>query len=406
MRSRLLCLSASLVLSLGIPSLAHAEDLVLGMSAAFSGPSRGLGIELYRGAQACFQDMNEAGGIHGRKIVIKAYDDGYNPVPAIENTVRLIEQDNVFLLFGYVGTPTVTRTLPLLKRYQDRSVLLFCPFTGAEPQRQPPYDGFVFNLRASYAEETAGLVEQFIRVGRKRIAVFYQIDAYGRSGWEGVRKALAGHHLTITAEATYRRGTPFEQSMRPQVDILRRAEPEAVICVGSYAACAAFVRDARDAGWDVPIANVSFVGSENLLRLLTQGDRDYTRNLLNSQVVPSYFRTELPAVRDYRRLMEKLDPKLPAELGAGDYQVMPYSYVSLEGYLDARLLVEVLKRMGPEMKKSDLRRVAEALEHIDLGIEEPAGFSPRKHQALDRVYFTEVENGRFVPVKSWEKYSR
>jgi len=102
----------------------------------------------------------------------------------------LIEQDHAFVLFNYVGTPTVTRTLPLLKRYEKREVLLLCPFTGAEPQRRPPYDEFVFNLRASYGQETAGLVKQFVEVGRKRIGVFYQIDAYGRSGWEGVRDAL------------------------------------------------------------------------------------------------------------------------------------------------------------------------------------------------------------------------
>src|SRR5439155_14571547 len=148
-----------------------------GMSAAFRGPSRGLGIELYRGSKAYFDHVNEAGGVHGRKIAIKAYDDGYNPLPAIENTIRLIEKDNVFLLFNYVGTPTVTRCLPLLKQHGDQAVFLFFPFTGAEPQRQPPYDEFVFNLRASYYQETKRLVEEFVKIGRKRIAVFYQIDA-------------------------------------------------------------------------------------------------------------------------------------------------------------------------------------------------------------------------------------
>ena len=99
--------------------------------------------------------------------------------------MRLVEDDHVFLLFGYVGTPTVTRVLPLIRRYSDRPVYLFFPFTGAQPQRQPPYTECVFNLRASYQEETAGLVEPFLRIGRQRIAVFYQIDAYGRSGWDG-----------------------------------------------------------------------------------------------------------------------------------------------------------------------------------------------------------------------------
>jgi ABC-type branched-subunit amino acid transport system substrate-binding protein len=207
------------------------------MSAAFRGPSRGLGIELYRGSMAYFTEVNKAGGVHGRKIVIKPYDDGYSPVPAIANTVRLIEKDDVFLLFNYVGTPTVTRVLPLLKTHSDQSMFLFCPFTGAEPHRQPPYSEFVFNLRASYLQETAGLVENFLKIGRKRIGVFYQIDAYGRNGWHGVRQALAKNGLKMAGEATYKRGAAYTESMSRHVEILRRDDPDAVICVGSYAAC-------------------------------------------------------------------------------------------------------------------------------------------------------------------------
>jgi branched-chain amino acid transport system substrate-binding protein len=143
-----------------------AEEIMAGMSAPFKGPSKGLGIELYRGSMAYFDQVNSEGGVHGRKIVIKAYDDGYIPVPAVENTVRLIDKDNVFLLFDYVGTPTTTRCLPLLKLHRDQSIFLFFPFTGAEPQRQPPYSEFAFNLRASYYQETGGLVDHFIKIGR------------------------------------------------------------------------------------------------------------------------------------------------------------------------------------------------------------------------------------------------
>ena len=139
---------------------------------------------------AYFDAVNAAGGVNGRQIVVRAYDDGYNPTPAIDNTIQLVEQDDVFLLFNYVGTPTVTRVLPLLSRYQDQSMYLFFPFTGAQPQREPPYEPYVFNLRASYRQETAGLVDNFVSAGRNRVAVFYQADAYGRSGWDGVKRAL------------------------------------------------------------------------------------------------------------------------------------------------------------------------------------------------------------------------
>ena len=295
-RSRIRQLAAlALVVLTGVlaaPGAAFAaDDIVIGMSAAFTGSSRGLGIELYRGAMAALEEKNQHGGIKGRKIVIKAYDDGYKPSDAVDNTIKLVEDDKVLLLFGYVGTPTTTRVLPLLKRYQERNVLLFFPFTGAEPMRRFPYDSSVYNLRASYAQETGGLVDHFVASGRKKIGVYYQIDAYGRSGWEGVKKGLARHDLKMAGEATYRRGDAFDQSKSEQVKILREAGADAVICIGAYGACAAFIRDARDADWDVPIANVSFVGSETMLSVLVHAgkakDKVYTRNLINSQVVPA-----------------------------------------------------------------------------------------------------------------------
>ena len=190
------------------------NEILLGTSAAFSGPSRGLGIELYRGAQAYFTQVNEQGGIRGRRITLKLYDDGYQPVPSVQNTMELLLADQVFALFGYVGTPTVTRVLPILKKFQEENVYMFFPFTGAQPQREPPYGEFAFNLRASYREETAGLVENFIGIGRRRIAVFYQADAYGRSGWAGVREALGARGEQIAGEATYTRGAQYSGSMR------------------------------------------------------------------------------------------------------------------------------------------------------------------------------------------------
>ena len=167
------------------------SEIVLGTSAAFSGPSRGLGIELFRGASAYFEHVNRNGGVRGRRIVLRTYDDGYQPDPSVQNTMTLMLEDEVFALFGYVGTPTVTRVLPMLKKFQERQVYLFFPFTGAQPQREPPYGPFAFNLRASYRQETAGLVQNFVGIGRKRIAVFYQADAYGRSApcLETVRRA-------------------------------------------------------------------------------------------------------------------------------------------------------------------------------------------------------------------------
>jgi ABC-type branched-subunit amino acid transport system substrate-binding protein len=388
-----------------------AEDtIVIGMSAAFRGPTRGLGIELFRGSMAYIDHINRTGGIRGKKIVIKAYDDGYDPIPAVENTIRLVEKDDVLLLFDYLGTPTVTRVLPLLRNYSDRNVLLFFPFTGAEPHRQPPYDSFVFNLRASYAQEVGGLVDNFVKIGRTRIAVFYQVDAYGRSGWNGARVALAKHGLRIVGEATYRRGTKHTESLMEQVEILKRSNPDAVISISTYAAGAAFIRDARNAGLNVPIANVSFVGTEFLIDLLLQtgkeNRRDYTTNLINSQVVPSYEDTSLPAAREYRTLMKSSRAMPPVELIEEGYAPLEYNFVSFEGFLNAKVLVEILKRFEQLPEKHRLKHVVEGIARLDIGIDTPVSFGPGKHQGLDKIYYTTVRNGRVVPVTSWEAWKR
>ena len=385
------------------------DEIVLGVSAAFSGPSRGLGTELYRGSMAFFNHVNENGGVNGRRITMKLLDDGYQPDPCVANTIELIQDDSVFLLFNYVGTPTVTRALPVLKKFRDQQVYLFFPFTGAEPQREPPYGEFAFNLRASYRQETAGLVDNFLRIGRRRVAVFYQNDAYGRSGWAGVREALARHGETMAGEATYMRGTQFGASMREQVEILQARSPDAVICIGAYQACAAFARDAEDLGLHIPVANVSFVGSENLLALMREGRADadsHTRFLVNSQVVPSYEDTSLPAVREYHEMMARYDPPPPDNVERitpnEPYETFPQSFVSLEGFVNAKLITEIVRRMGDDPRRSGIEEAVFNVRSYDLGVGEQVRFGPDLRQGLQRVYYTVPEGGRFVPLDDWE----
>jgi len=411
---RICCVALTAVLILaglaGGQSQLQAKEIRIGMSAAFSGASRGLGIELYRGAMAYFDHINKMGGVNGHTIRLLAYDDGYDPIPAIENTIRFIEQDDVFCLFSYVGTPTVTRVLPLLKSYRKRNVYMLFPFTGAQPQREFPYSDFVFNLRASYQQETAGLVANLVRKGYFRIGVFYQADAYGRSGWDGTRRELARHNLRIIGEATYRRGARFAESFREQASIWRGSGANAIISIGAYAACAGFIRDARDMGWDVPIANVSFVDSQNMAALLQQtGSRKsakYTRRLINSQVVPCCDTEELPAVREYYDLIRAFKLNLPPQFSRSDYQPQAVSPVSFEGYLNAKLLVEIISRMGSNVDRSRLKVVIESIENYDAGIDVPISFNPQKHQALDIVYYTTMQGGKWVALKDWATWSK
>ena len=418
MRTVVACLAAAIAVAASSPTLRSqtrppeaADAIVLGMSAAFSGASGQLGAELYRGAQAYFAEVNDKGGINGHPIVIKAIDDQYDPVRAIRNTIELIDKEHVPLLFGYVGTPTVTRVLPLIRRYGAQAPYLLFPFTGAQPHRTPPYNDYVYNLRASYLEETAGLVDNFVRVGRTRVAIFYQADAYGRSGWDGVRRALDAHNLKIVAEATYRRGDGYGVSKKAQVEALRQANPDVVISIGAYAACAAFIRDAVDAGWSVPIANVSFVGSEAMLDLLLKEQqatgRDYTGKLVNSQVVPSFENDTLPAVREYKALLARHRPQLPEGLGDSVQRGGSHlSFVSLEGFLDAKLLVEVIRRAKGEIDRNSLHTAFSSLNNFDLGIDGDVSYAFGRTQGLNQVYYTRIEKGRLVPLDDWARWQK
>jgi ABC-type branched-subunit amino acid transport system substrate-binding protein len=382
-----------------------SREIRIGMSAAFKGTAAGLGTEFYRGAQAYYDEVNARGGVYGRTLTVIGLDDNYEPLPCVRNTIQLLEKDPVFFLSNYVGTPTLTRALPVIKRYADQQVVLVGNFTGAQPQREAPYVEHVFNVRASYRQEMAALVERFWQSGARRIGVFSQADAYGRSGTDGVSRALAARGARITAETTYQRGAQFADDVAPAVTALRRAGVDAVLCTGAYQGCGAFVRTARDLGWTVPISNVSLVGSDAMLRLLVQHGkttgRDYTRALVNSQVVPSYDDVSLPGVVEYRGLMDRYNPTVPAALRDDRYAPQRYSFISLEGYVNARVIVEALRRAGPHPTRSGLRHALESLKAFDLGIGATLSFGPDRHQGLDSVYFTRVDGERWVPITDW-----
>lgn len=370
------------------------QELVIGQPAAFSGPSAGLGIEMWRGASAAFAEANAAGGVHGRKLRLAVADDAYDAEKAAVAVARLIARDHVFALFGGVGTPTMVKALPVvLKHYLSEGLFYFANFTGAQPQREPPYDKAVFNVRASYREETRAMVNAFVKMGKRRIGIFVQDDAYGASGRDGVRRALKEHALDLAADTTYPRGQAFAIPMNQQLKILRDSNAEAVIAVGSYQACAALVRDARRSGWKVPIHNLSFVGADQMLRLLRDEEQAHpgeslTANLIFTQVVPQYDDTGIKLVREYRAAMDHFQATRPE--GVGDSSYSPpgkQSFGSLEGYLSARVFLEVLRRAGRDLTRRRFYEAAEAMGKFDLGLGVPLNLSPARHQALDAVWF-------------------
>jgi branched-chain amino acid transport system substrate-binding protein len=364
-----------------------AATIPIGVSNVQSGPSAILGIHLMQGSMAYFKRVNDRGGIHGRRLQVILKDDQYEPDPAVRNSYELITKDRVFFLFNYVGTPTLTRVLPLLKQFEGHNIVNVAPFTGAEPQRRPPYDRYVFNIRASYAAETRRLVDYLYAKGMRKIGVMTQADAYGKSGETGVMAALKPYGLRIVGKATYRRNAAYTKDMRAQVDSLRRSGADAVIAVATYAPCAAFIRDARLAGWHVPIANVSFVGAQPMLDRLRAESRsagmDLTANLINSEVVPLPSDTRYPLVRDYQSCV-------PQEAR---------SCISLEGWLNAAVVTEALRRAGPHPTRVDFIRAMESLGGWDPGLGAKLAFGPRCHQGLRNLWLMRSAGGRWVPAE-------
>lgn len=353
------------------------EDIKLGTSAVFSGSSRDLGVNYFIGGKVYFDRINNQGGIKGRNIKLIVYDDKYEPNPCIDNTIDLIKKDNVDLLFNYVGTPTTTAILPLLKIFDNEKIVLFGNLTGAGGQRSYPYSSYVFNIRASYKEETSKLVEYFIKRGYLNIGIVYQIDAYGRSGYEGVKERLHKSGYEIAAEATYVRGEKWNSSMTIQLDHLKDSGVEAIISVGSYEACAALIRDARVMGINVPIANISFVGAESLIALL-RSSRVSLENLYFTQVVPDYMSSKLPIIIEYNNIVSEnhLEP----------------NFISLEGFINAKLLVEVLKESDLEIKRANIKNIIENMEPVDIGLGRKVQFTSKDHQLLHDVHIFSVKS--------------
>jgi ABC-type branched-subunit amino acid transport system substrate-binding protein len=372
-------------------------EIVLGQSAAFSGPSAGLGIEMWRGASAAFSAVNDRGGVLGRKVRLVLADDAYDAEKAAPAVVGLIGQQHPFLLFGAVGTPTLVRALPVIrKRYEESGLFLFSDFTGAQPQRRPPYEQVVFNVRASYFEEAKAIVDAFVARGKTKVGTFVQDDAYGTDGREGVKRALKDHGLTLAADTTYPRGQTVDVSNDAQVKILRDSQVDAVVMVGSYQACAGFVRDVRRSGWGVVLDGVSFVGADQMLKLLQDEERragpGVISNLVNTQVVPYYEDQSVPVVRDYRAAIDRYDPRTPPGVGDGSYTPAKYSFGSLEGFVSARALVRVLEKAGRDLTRQNAYAAAEAMGRFDLGLGVDGELSHARHQVLDHVWFTQAKS--------------
>jgi ABC-type branched-subunit amino acid transport system substrate-binding protein len=331
---------------------------------------------------------NANGGVHGRQLRLIAVDDGYEPARTATSMRQLYERDQVFGLIGNVGTPTAVVALPYAL---ERRMLFFGAFTGAGLLRNDPPDRYVFNYRASYAEETAAVVNYLVKVRHiapEQIAVFAQQDAYGDAGFAGVAKAIRSLRGDETAilRLNYQRNTIDVEDAVNQLQQRRRFPIKAVIMVPTYRAAAKFIEKTRDLYPDMIYTSVSFVGSTALAGELMLLGKKYATGVIVTQVVPAVD-GHSSLVLDYKSALAKYFPGQEPD------------YVSLEGYVDANLLIAALQRTGPQLDTERLVGTLENLRDLDVGLGAPVGFSRSEHQGVHKVWGTQLDaNGHYQPL--------
>lgn len=373
---------AVLVLLLGWAALggweARAGEVKVGMVSVLSGPAEALGKGMKQGLEAYFDKINAAGGVNGNTLKFVALDDGYEPEQAAPKMKTLIDQEQVLAVLGNVGTPTAVVTVPIAN---EKKTLLFGAYTGAGILRNTPPDRYVMNYRASYAEETAAMIDAILAKGIKpeEIAFFTQNDGYGDAGYKGAVTALKAKGYGEAEKLAHGRYTRNTVNVEEGLGVIldARKEPKAIIMVGAYKPCAAFIKLAKKELPNALFLNVSFVGSLPLARELGADGE----GVVVTQVVP-HFGDTLPLVEEYRQAIKKTG----GEEG----------FISLEGYLVGRIFVEGLKKAGDKPSRETIIDGLESLQNLDVGSGVAISFSKTEHQGSHKVWPTVIKDGKFV----------
>lgn len=344
------------------------NPIVLGQSCALTGPAKDLGLELRGGLLAAFSRVNDEGGVNGREILLLSKDDGYEPDRAMRNTRELIMKDHVLMLIGEVGTPTSKAVVPIVEEYQ---IPFFAPFTGAELLRDP-FRKYVVNVRASYFQEMERLVSYLVdQKNIHRIACFYQNDSYGFAGLRGIERALGKRGMHLVSTGSYERNTVAVMGGLRDISV---GEPEAVILVGAYSACAEFIKLSKTkVNKDLLFCNISFVGTESLKETLG----GYGANVIVSQVVPGPHDMNIALIREYQLAMRKYQHDVPL------------TFTSLEGYIAGKLFSRVANDVQGVLTRENFIKTMERVGRFDLG-GLVLQFGPSDHQGLDTIYLTRI----------------
>ncbi|HVR58478.1 MAG TPA: ABC transporter substrate-binding protein [Pseudolabrys sp.] len=365
------------------------REIRFGIVAPFSGASKELGRQMKLGIDTAFNGANDAGGVEGRILKLIAADDGFEPTRTAEAMKQLYEKDQIFAVIGNVGTRTAAVAVPYAL---ERRILFFGGFTGANVLRRDPPDRYVFNYRASYIEETDAVVRYFVkmrRVSPRQIAVFVpQQDPGGDAVFAGVAKTFRALGVSDSGilRLEYKRNTVDVDDAVNQLKA-QKIPIKAVVMIASYRAAARFVEKTRDLYPGMLYSNTSFVGSTALADELQLLGPRFATGAIVTQVVPAVSGYS-SAVLEYKNALAKYFPGEAPD------------YVSLEGYVAANVLIQGLKRTGPQLDTEKLIDVLENTRNLDLGLGTPLSFGRAEHQASHKIWGTALdESGKFQAIE-------
>jgi branched-chain amino acid transport system substrate-binding protein len=364
MNQRRKLLAALVAAALAAPAVALGQGaagvIVVGQSAPLSGSNKDLGTDIRNGALAYFKRVNDAGGVNGRKIELVSLDDANDTKRSEANTKQLLESNNPIALYGY-GSATLSR--PALPLVEAAKIPFVAPFTGADPMRK--FNRYVYNHRASYADELEKIVEHYTTFGIKRFAVLHYDDAVGKENFGAVDRALKTRNLAPVAVASV---TRTQTDFAKELAAVAKSNPDVVILTTLYKTSADFIKGMKKQGVGAQFVSTSFAGSTALANALGADGL----GVAMAQVVPSYLKRSIPVVREYQAAME-------ATLGKKEY-----SYTSLESYIAAKVLVEGLRRAGAQPTREKVLAALDGISNYDVG-GYLVSFSPTNHNGSSFV---------------------
>jgi branched-chain amino acid transport system substrate-binding protein len=364
-------------------------EIRFGIAAPFSGPAKEMGRQLKLGIETAFAAANEAGGVEGRQLKLITADDGYEPSRTLNAMKQLYEKDQVFGFVDNYGSPTALVSIPYALEHH---ALYFGAFTGAPSLRHDPPDRYVFNYRAGYAEEADAIVRYLVKVRGLRpeqIGVLTQQDAYGDAGMDGVAKAVRALRGGVSGQIfrmSYNRNTLNLDDALAQLRRLK-VPLKAIVLVATYRPAAKFIEKTRELYPDMIYATISGVGSTGLADELTLLGSKYTNGVICTQVTPAVDGYASVALA-YKNALAKYAPGEAPD------------YMSLEAFLTANILIEGLRRVGPQLDTETLVDKLENIRNFEMGLGPRVNFGPSEHQAVHKVWGTQLdETGHYRSIE-------